>query len=176
MSFIVSLRRTNRGHWRDASTWLAFTLVGNLAPVWFGLFSLRVLSRHVSLADFSHHGEFALYSATLFASAAYVILKDFKVMTFPARPILGLLCFSGMFVAAAFFAPVTTAFISPKPVFDVDQEFLWQGTFVLFLVSCTIGFLVTILDNARIAPDLVKTAKDQQDQLASDFDKLGGGK
>src|ERR1700693_4859990 len=101
------LRNTNRSHWSDASIWLFYNLSGSLAPVWFGLLILEIFSRRPSWSDFSQHGEFALYSAAMFAPTFYIISRDLKLPGFAGRQILVLLTLLGMLAATCFFVAVT---------------------------------------------------------------------
>lgn len=174
MKFFDPLRNTKGYHWKDAGIWLTYTLIGSLAPVLFGFLLLRLLSRHPSLADFSAHGEFAIYSAAMFAPAYYIINRDLKIPGFAWRQYLALLTLIGMLGATCFFVAVNTAFLAPKPVFAIDQEFLRVGTLALFAAAAILAFLVTVLDNARLQPDVRAIASTQEEDLARDFDKLGG--
>lgn len=170
------LRNTTRSHWSDAGIWLFYNLIGSLAPVWFGVLILLTFSRTPSLGDFSQHGEFALYSAAMFAPTLYIISRDLKTPGFAARPILVLLTLLGILAATCFFVAVTTAFMVPKPVLEVDQAFLMRGTFGLFAFSAVLSYLVTVLDNARLMPDVQQITGNQQAQLGKQFDELGDKK
>lgn len=172
MGLITHLQSTNRTHWSDASIWLVYTLAGGLAPVWTGFLLLKIFSRHPSWGDFSHHGEFALYSATLFAPAFYVITRDLKTPGFAGRQVFGLVTFLGMIVSTCFFVGATTAFLEPKPLLTIDQSFLEHSTLGLFAAATLLAFVVTVFDNARLIPDVVKIAAHQQNQLSKEFDKL----
>jgi hypothetical protein len=176
MSFLDPLRDTTTEHWKDASAWLLYTLVGSLAPIWLGWLILSALSRHPSIVDFSHHGEFALYSAAMFTPTLYIMLKDVRQIRFPWRTILVLLAFTGTGVAAGFFSVVTTVFMLPPPLLKLDDQFVQTGTVYLFCFSVVLSFLVTVLDNARQAPDITKIAAAQRQNLGDRFDKLGGGR
>jgi hypothetical protein len=175
MEFWNSIKQTSRSNCSDATIWLIFTLVGNLAPLWIGFLLLRIFSRNPTITDFSAHGEFALYSATMAAPALYIIIRDVRVSRFPGQITLVLLCVVEMLLATVFYAPVATALVLRTPVSAIDQEFVWIGTFILFVFSCLVAFLVTVLDNSLLAPDVRRIAADQRAQLATDFEKLGGG-
>jgi hypothetical protein len=176
MKLPIQLRNTNRSHWSDAGIWLFYNLSGSLAPVWFGVLILFLFSRSPSLSDFSQHGEFALYSAAMFAPTLYVISRDLKIPGFWARSFLVLLTLLGILAATCFFVAVTTAFLVPKPALEINQVFLRRGTFGLFLFSAALSFLVTALDNARLLPDVRGITNQQQEQLLRQFDQLGGQK
>jgi len=164
----------NRSHWSDAGIWLFYNLAGSLAPVWFGLLILKTFHRHPGWADFSQHGEFALYSAAMLAPTFYVINRDLKIPGFAGRQILGLLTLLGTLAATCFFVAVTTAFMEPKPVLEIDQVFLQQGTTVLFVFSAFLAFLVTALDNARQTPDVNVLAERRRKKLDEQYDDLEG--
>jgi hypothetical protein len=175
MAFFRALKNASWPHWRDAAMWLGYSLVGSLTPIWFGWLLLTLLSRRPSWADFSSHGEFALYSAAMLAPTLYIILRDLRDPGFPGRLTLGLLVFTGAVIATGFFAAVTTAFTTPQPLLTVDQVFLRRGTLGLFTLSAGLAFVVTVLDNARTQPDVRGITATRQQELANDFDKLGGG-
>lgn len=168
------LPKTSRAHWRDASIWLIYALAGGLAPVWSGFILLRLFSRHPSWADFSQHGEFAIYSAAMFAPAFYVITRDLKVPGFVGRQFLGLITFLGMILAICFFVATSTAFMAPTPILAIDQPFLGSCTLWLFVCSAILAFVVTVLDNARMIPDVRQIAANQQERLRKEYDRLEG--
>ncbi len=174
MTFWRALRSASRSNWTDAAMWLAHNLLGGLTPVWFGWLLLTLLSRHPSWSDFSDHGEFAIYSAAMLAPTFYVILRDLKTPGFPGRLIFGLLTLTGILVATGFFAAVTTAFMSPVPLVTLNSFFLRYGTMSLFIFSASLAFIVTVLDNARVQPDVRSIVASEQKELERDFDKLGG--
>jgi hypothetical protein len=176
MKLIGGLRSASKSNWKDAGIWLVFNLLGSLTPVWFGWFLLTLLSRGPSWADFSRHGEFALYSAAMFAPTFYIILRDLEQPVFPGRLPLGLLTLIGTLIATGFFAAVTTAFLTPEPLLRINQSFLQRGTLGLFAFSAVLAFIATVLDNARFTPDVRRISETQRTNLAKEFDKLGGGK
>jgi hypothetical protein len=169
-----AFKNVNRSHLSDAGIWLFYNLAGSLAPVWFGLLILETFKRKPGWADFSQHGEFALYSAAMLAPAFYVINRDLRIPGFAGRQILGLLTLLGTLAATCFFVAVTTAFVEPKPVLEIDQSFLQRGTVTLFIFATILSFLVTVLDNARQTPDLPEIAKEQREKLAKQFEELEG--
>ena len=173
VTFWRSLSETNYSHWSEATGSLAYSGFFSLMPVLFGYVLLRVLSRHPTWSDFSHHGEFALYSAAMLGPALYRIGKDLKVPGFAGRSPLILVCVGGLLLATCFFTAVTTAFLLPKPVFEIDQSFLSSGTIALFGLSCGVFLVVTVLDNARLTPDVRIEEARQQDKLRRDFEDLG---
>ena len=173
MTFLSSIRQTTWSHWCESIISLVYTLAGSLAPVWGGFLMLAIFSRHPGFSDFSQHGEFALYSAAMFAPTAYIIHRDLKVPGFAGRSILGLFCYVGMFIASVFFVAVTTAFMAPTPVLAINQRFLAEGTLLLFLSSCLLTMLVTALNEARLIPDVRESAAQAQAKLDQDFGKLG---
>ncbi|MHB8502912.1 MAG: hypothetical protein ACYDCG_19395 [Candidatus Acidiferrales bacterium] len=166
------LGKLKKSHWYDSFIWLIYNLAGSLAPVWFGILILKLFSRHPGWADFSDHGEFALYSAAMFAPTFYVISRDLKVPGFTGRQILSLLTLLGLLASTCFFVAVTTAFMDPKPVLEIDHGFLQSGTLDLFVLSVVLSFLVTALDNGRQAPDVNELAAQQQVKLAAQYDAL----
>jgi hypothetical protein len=175
MTFLEALGSTTWPHWRDGAMWLGFNLVGSLTPIWFGWLLLTLLSRPPSWADLSSHGEFALYSAAMLAPTLYILLRDLRAPGFPGRLVLGLLAFTAAVVSTGFFAAVTTAFAIPQPLLKINQAFLRSGTLGLFVFSALLAFVVTVVDNARSQPDIRGMAATQEQELAKDFEKLGGG-
>ena len=174
MNLLEALRRSERPHWREASTWLLYNLIFNLLPVWVGFIVFRIVSRQPSLQDFSAHGEFALYSAAMLGPTLYTVTRDLRVPGFAGRQFLTLFCVVGIVVAAVCYTPVATAFLAPDGTYNLDQNFVRQGTIGLFLYSVVIGFAITLLENGRQMFDPRKVGDEQQAKLEDQFDKLGG--
>jgi hypothetical protein len=175
MTFWHSLKQVDSSHVREAALSLAYNLGGSLAPVWFGFILLSLFSRLPTAADFTQHGEFALYSSAMFAPALYLVLKDVPTPGFPGRSVFGLLCVTGVITSTCFFAAVTTAFMYPTPVLQINQCFLQCGTLLLFVLSALTLFVITILDNARLPLDIRKSLASQITTLTKQFEELGGG-
>lgn len=176
MTLFHALRDANRSNWTDALSWLLYNLVGSLAPVYIGYFLVKLFSRDLSWVGFSQQGQFALYSAAMFAPAFYTITRDLKVPGFAGRQPLALCASFGMLIATCLYVGVTAASMAPQPVFQINQGFLRISTFVLFSISAILAFLVTVLDNARLQPDVREIAAAERQDLEQDFDKLGGAK
>ena len=174
MNFVSALKRSEGGHWREASMWLLYNLIGSLTPVWVGFLLLKIYSQQPSLSTFTEHGEFALYAAAMFAPALHTITRDLPVPGFAGRQILLLLCVIGMLISTVFYAPVATVLLATNNEFKIDQQFVRSGTLILFSFAVAIAFVVTVLEIGRVMYDPRRIEAEQQHELAEQFDKLGG--
>jgi hypothetical protein len=165
-------KETNSSHWGDAGLWLAYNLIGSLAPLWLGYFILKSFSRDPTLAGFSQHGEFAIYTAAMIASAFYTANRV-ALPGFNLRQIFVLMSFVLILLAIGSFVAVSTAFMDPTSLLTINQDFVRRVTITSFLISVVLAFFVTVLDNARLTPDPVNIVNSQQKKLSDEFDNLG---
>lgn len=173
-NLVSALRSTTREHWSDSGYWLLYAAVGSLFPILVGVLLQRFIVRHIEWNDFTRHGEFALYSAGLLASAFRLVLRDPGEAPFVHRQLFGLMATAGLFIAAVLYSGVTAVIDLSKTPILPDMEFLRDTTLVLFGLSVTFAFLVTLLDNQRLQPPVEALAMQKQKELEKQFDQLGG--
>jgi hypothetical protein len=162
-------------NWKESLKLLSFTLVGGLLPAWGGFIVFKLFGKIPHLSNFTDHGEFAIYSAVLLAPSLYFILKDYKTSTFVYRHFFGFLCIVGLLVSALVYVGVTTASVGQIPI-EVDIEFLRMVTWMLFILTASLSFFVTALDNGRAYIDVQRQRSQQAKELEKKFDELGGSR
>ena len=175
MSLWVALKATQGRHWKDATIWVLFTLVGTLIPFGGGWLLLLILGQKPSFADFSNHGEFSLYSASMFASSFYILGRDFGKHHFPGRWLFVLLGVPGIIAATLFYTAVTTALAAPVAFSGVDLPFQRKFTFGLFAFSTVVAFILNALESQRLTPAFEQLVKEEKLNFEERFEKLGGG-
>lgn len=175
MNLWSGLRLVGKQNWKDAAIWLAFSVIGSLTPFWGGWLLLLLFSRAPSFSDFANHGEFALYSAAMFASSFHILGRDLGKANIPGRWIFILLGVPGIIVVTLFYAAVTTAFMVPIQSLQIDSIFLRRVTLALFVFSSLMAFFLTALDNQRLQPQVeeimdqgIATLDKQLDALEED--------
>ena len=168
VTLISALRSTTPGHWTEAASWLGFSVLGGLVPIWGQIILLTLFSRHFGIFDLLKHGEFALYSAAFFAPALYLVIKDFREIRFVRRQLFVLIAGFALFIAALVYAGLVTV-----TSFSDQLEALRYVVNESFL-SWVYAYLVTVLDNHRSDPDIRAELEDKQRQLEKQFDQLRG--
>lgn len=174
-SFFSVLKDASLQDWRDSAVWLLYAGFGSLVPIVISVVILFVARKPVRVVDFARHAEFAIYSAALLASSTYLILKDVK-RPFPSRQVFGLIIITCILLCTAFFASVTIFskvdfFQNIRPF---NESMVRNWTIGLFIFSLLIGFIVHVLDLVVSAPDVGQIHAEQERQLESAFDVLGG--
>jgi hypothetical protein len=161
-------------HWNDSVKWFVYTLVGSLLPIWGSWLLLPVLSQSVNWSDFVRHGEFALYSAAFLSPALYLITRDVALAPFVHRQLFALSTIVLIVCSALLFAGVTAATKGSIHGIVLDENVLIKVSIPLLLLSSLVAFVVTVLDNARLRPDVRRLAAASEQQLEKDFDKTEG--
>jgi len=160
-------------HWADARQWLFFTLAIGCLPFWGVALILWLFSQSVDPRIFVQHAELVVYSAGLLAPAIPLIQREIKDSPHKhPRWFLGVAVFM-LAAAAVVLASVSLAdkFKFSLPV-NADR-LLWLSA-VIFVASLTMGFLVEVIHNIRLDPD-VRAMKDKQlDDLSAKVGKKLG--
>jgi hypothetical protein len=167
-----AFRQSTPEHWRSAAKWFAYTVGCGFLPVMFGLLVVLALSRQFKLDDFIVHGEFVLYSAALITSAVRLITKDTDTFPFVHRELFALTALIAILSAVGLYTVIKTATLL-KLESTVDNAFIRRFSMPLLVFSLIFSFVVFLLDQQRIFPNIRGIVKLQEDQLKADFDKLG---
>jgi hypothetical protein len=175
-NLVSVLRTSERQDWWESLSWLAYSLIGGLLPLWGGLLLLYLFGHHDRWPQLISHGEFAIYSAALLAPAVYVILKQIPASGFVHQQAFVLLAFVGLLVSAILFTGVTILAESDSTFLRLNQDALFRISVPLFVVSLAFAFVVTLLDNARLNPDVRRLAEDARRRLEEQFAKTEDGK
>jgi hypothetical protein len=179
VTLISSLRSTTQDHWSEASSWLGFTTLGGLVPIWGQIILLMLFSRPFSIFDLLNHGEFVLYSSAFVAPALYLVIKDFRETKFVRRQLFVLTAGFVLFVSALVYAGLVAVlnFSGQLATLQhvINESFLLWVSLLMLPFSVLYAFLVTVLDNQRSDPNIRAEVEDNQKELEKQFDKLGGG-
>lgn len=173
--FIWTIKNASRENWYESSIWVLYILVGSLAPVYISILILLIGSQSVSLLDFTRHAQFAIYSSSILATSAYLILRDLK-KPFPRRGIFGAIVLVGLITATALFASVTifSRFELISKFLTVDQNLVKVISLFLFVISIILAFFVNVLDSVIATANVRRLEAEQRAQLETNFDGLGG--
>lgn len=166
---------TNKTHWVDAMSLLLYTLVGALLPVWFGPLFLRIISVKIPLTNFIDHGEFALYSAALLSPAFYLVAVDRNPPGFPYRRSFILVLVVLILASTGIFAGVIVGTTLQNQPFILDKSFLRYITIFIFIISIFSSLAISVLDNARLEPNLQAMKAKEMKKLEDEFDKTERG-
>ena len=169
----TALWTSRASHWTESGHWLGFALLGGLLPIWGHFLLLLILGEeHQWRLVLIGNGELALYSAAFFAVAMQLIVRNIGASEFVHRPLFALIAVIGLLVATIIFAGPTAlrtaAVVAPK----LNRDFLVTASLPLFVFSVIFAFLMTVLDNIRMQPDVHGLALGQQKKLQEDFDKV----
>ena len=129
-------------------TWLAFTLLGGLMPLWGTYILTQIGNKSSTLYDYVGRAEFALYAAATASAALFVVFRDFKA-PFPLRSQLGLLFIGFLLIASVLFAGVFSS-APPDPQNSPGSlnigllAWLSIGTFAVATVLAVVVFLVDL--------------------------------
>lgn len=163
-------------HWRDARTWLYYTLFGGLLPFWGTALILLFIHRSQSIGQYFAKGELAVFCAGLLSSAIPVMrrrVKDAPVEHPEWFHFLALICIA---VVLVLFASVTIARQlnlegATEPPLLLNDTAILAASFLLFGVSVSMGFFVELINNIRMTPADVKAFEQRRESdLAKAFE------
>jgi hypothetical protein len=166
---LTALRATKPSHWRDAASWLYYTVGIGCVAFWGPIMLMDLLSRKVELMQLIGHGELVVYSAGLIAPAIPLILKDWKGSPY-SQPkwFLGIIVLH-LLTAVLVFASSTIASAFPALI-NLDSAALRTYSYWLVSVAVLIGFLTTLFDNLRADPNVAAIKQAQEDDLRKKFE------
>lgn len=166
--------KPKKQHYLDALSWLAYTCLGGLLPLWGSWLLLKVCNQPTPLKDFVGNGEFALYAAAFLSPAMYQLFRTNKG-GFPAGKWFGLLVFFLLAFSAILFAGVlvtqkiTNAAKLPSVI---NETFLLTWSTAAFIVSVGLSFVITVIEAARDSYDPIAEDSQQQKSLANQLRKM----
>lgn len=141
---------------------LIVTVIGNLFPVWVGLFLIQFYNRKFpGLCILYKHGDLLVCSASLLTST--MLMKTHKlimVISCASFLILGIL-YSGVYTYDNF---------SGSSVINMNMLMIWS--IIIFSLSC-LSFLITSIHEKKITNfDPKVTEEVNSNKLKDDFDRL----
>jgi len=181
MDFIRELRDNAKWpDWRLGISWLCWSMLGGLLPVWGGWFVSLLFKRQIGISNFADSGEFALYSASFLSTIFFVLFKDFKGFKdkrFPSSSMIGITSILLLLLSTLLFGTVRciTVFGSSSPDISslIDLILLRRLSISCFLMVIGISFLITVADNLKF--DISKETNKQYGDLEKQFDGLNTG-
>jgi hypothetical protein len=173
IDLVTAVRTCSREHWRNAGKWLAFTVGCGFLPIIIGLLLVWGLStKSFNWYDFVVHGEFVIYSATLVAASTRLISKDTETFPFVHREMFTLAAILTLMSAIALYSAIKAAALLSLQA-TVNNDFTVRFSLGLLSFSIAFSFLVFLLDQQRINPNVMGISKQKEQKLADDFDNLG---
>lgn len=168
-------------HWRDAWSWLGYTLLGGLLPFWGTALILLLIRRQQDFPAYVENGELAVFCAGVLAAAIPVMqrrVKDASVEHPSSLTFLAVLCIA---VALLLFASVTiTRQVNignpgATPPIVLNASAVLYVSLLLFALSIVLGFLVELTNNVRMTPEDLQAMETQRENtLAERFEQARG--
>jgi hypothetical protein len=174
VNLISAVRSCDREHWKNTGKWFAYTVGCGFLPIIIGMLLVFVIStKHLDWYDFVVHGELAIYSAVLIASSTRLIAKDTDTFPFVHREMFTLTAILFLVVCVALYSAVKAALLLSLQG-TINDPFIARVSVGLLILSLAFSFLVFLLDQQRISPNVRGIIRHQEDALRDAFDKLGG--
>jgi hypothetical protein len=167
----TSLKATRKSDWYQAFLILLYTLGGGLAPLWIG-WPLAKFSNHaLTLSDFAHNGEFALYSAAAVAPCLYLIVHE-RAARLGGQAILTLLAFILLALAIVFYVFVLPVPWSESLAESFNKAMYARWTLGIFVLGAAFLLVVTALDLMRTSFDPRDIREEDEGKLLDQYKKL----
>lgn len=147
-----------------AAGWLVFNLFGMLLPVGAGWLLLSAEKLPASLGTFADAGQFAIYSAGMWVTTYYLIVKP-SWSRLIGTPVLGFSHLAGFTLSLLLF--VLGSRLSSGA--DINPEFVRWPSVLLYFASAIVCFLAVAFDEYRMATDPRSALLSQQDELRESF-------
>lgn len=154
------------------ATWLAFTLLGGLLPLWGTYFLTLIQNRHSSLYDYVGRAEFALYAAAAASAALFVVSRDLKA-PFPCRSWMALVCIALLALSLLLFCGVFNS-TPPDPANvpgSLNISFLAWSSIVVFIFAIIASAVVFLIDIQVAEYDPRRVAEQQISDLSKAVEK-----
>ena len=151
-----TLQDLNWDLWKRILTWGAWQLFGGLLPLWVSALILSVYGQDFHFQDYTEHGEFMLYSATLSASALFVLSRELQPpFPFPFRGPLLLIAAVCLVSSVAVFTAVLVGTKLPgeTPAPNPDPSFLSMASLIIYSVIFLSTAWATLTDMRRVEMD-----------------------
>ncbi len=179
MQIIKDLLKDSKAkHWTDGLQWLGWSVIGGLMPIFVLLFALKATRQPIGVQCFTNNGEFALYSASYLGTAFYIVMRDFRRRAFPSRSVLALILVPGLLIAGCMYSFIALVNIlrdsaSQTQLLSLfNREFLRVVSLFLLPFVCALTYVIIVADNVHATADISAIARENEEALAKDFDKL----
>lgn len=169
---------SNKSHWGDATIWLGWTVVCGLLPLWALPLIMYIFGANATFEMLIDDGEFLLYSAAYLGGAFYIVIKDFRNVSFPSKSSIAILMVFLLLVSVFTYSLVTTVVLP-----EINQKYqihellnkdaIKTISFIVFPISLFLTYMVVVAENIRQGIDLKGIRQQDMEELASNFDQLG---
>jgi len=189
MGFIDAIKRTTWAEIRVTLVWLLLNVFAGVLPIGGSYLMIKGFGQNPRFQDPLRHGELALLSISLLASAIYVISKGFRLAGLPAKnegknnrgfgqilDYLKNISFPGslgfisiIFIQAVsatvlFALAISADFMGINDSKVIDNRISW--TAILLVATLATTFFVTLIENV-----LSSSAPDARDLMGDDYKK-----
>lgn len=162
-----------RDNWRDARNWLIYTLLGGLLPFWGTALILLFLSRSQPIGSYLGHGELAVFCTGLLTSALPVMQRRIRSPRldypdfFHFASILSIAVALLLFASAAIERQLNSEGAVVPPLV-LNQALIIITSFLIFLASVAMAFVIELINNVRLTPDDIKTFDDAREKTLTE--------
>lgn len=173
VNLVSAIRSCGPEHWRSSGKWFAYTVGCGFLPIIIGLLLVGGIStKPLNWYDFVVHGELVIYSAALIAASTRLISKDTDTFPFVHREMFTLAAILALVLCVALYSAIKTAILLSLQG-TINNSFIAGFSIALLVVSLIFSFLVFLLDQQRVSPNVRGIIKKQESDLDAAFDKLG---
>lgn len=163
------LHDSEKEDWLGGLSWLGFSCVCGLMPIWITLLILLLFSQELEVTLFTNNGEFALYSASFVGSSLYLVMQDWKNKSFPSMGAFSLLLIAMLACSGVMYALVALVGVLVIPdLYNLfDKEFLRKLSFWILPITFALSFIVVVADKIRLNPNPKRGLEKLDDEFES---------
>ena len=175
----VVLKHSNKKHWIDALVWLLWSIVCGLIPLWVTILILYLIGSTTSYYVLLDDGEFMLYSAAYLGGAFYIVLRDFKNVSFPSKDLIALSMVALLITSTLTYSLITVDVVpessSTLIFFDlfIDNA-ITRISLVVLPITMIFTFIIMVAENIRQRIDISHVLSQKFDEFEKKFDHLEG--
>ena len=187
MGFFDAIKRTTWAEVRVTIVWLLLNVFAGILPIGGSYLMIKGFGQVPALRDPLRHGELALLSISLLASAVYVISRGFKLSGLPARNegkdsrglgqilsylrnisfpgslgFISVIFVQAIFATLLFALAISADFMNIQDNIAIDNRIAW--TAILLGATLITTFLVTLIENT-----ISSSAPDARDLMGDDY-------
>lgn len=129
----------------DAFIWLAFTVLGFVAPVLIGIVIRGAVGSPISLGWIAGGGQFAISGAALLMTTSYFVARPGSISRLPLTEWFMLLSIVGLVIGVVLYALATLT----ASQIDIDTDYYEWPSIALFICALIVAFIAVALDKTR---------------------------
>lgn len=176
----LAYRLASWSNWKDALTWLSYTLFGGLLPFWGTALILWFIGKVQTFGAYLSNGEIAVFCAGLLTSALPTMRRRVRDASVEHPEWLHLAAIVGIAIVLVLFASVTIVrqvaigAVEPR-LLMLNEKAIEFTTALVFVATVVVCFSVELINNVRLSPEDVKAlAENQEEDLALKFARARG--